>query len=142
MIVSSRSIITPSFWLAGARRPQIAAASHWIRSGMTAMRPRPRRNASVPGDGCVLAIVMPRRPHSYPPVDSAGGQSWPAAVFPSCRPGWCGWAGAGPALSVGQVCASELGTDAGPAQPADRLAVETVGGLALAQQCADPGFNP
>ena len=45
-------------------------------------------------------------------------------------------------LAVEQVRAGQLGADAGPAQPLDRLAVAPLGRLALAEQGADPGLDP
>src|SRR5580704_13221548 len=45
-------------------------------------------------------------------------------------------------LAVEQVSAGELRADAGTAQPFDRLPVQSVGGLALAEQGTDEGFDP
>jgi hypothetical protein len=45
-------------------------------------------------------------------------------------------------LAVEQVRAGELGAQAGPAQAVDRLAVPALGGLAVAEEGADAGFDP
>jgi hypothetical protein len=45
-------------------------------------------------------------------------------------------------LAVEQMTAGELSSDAGTAEASDGLAVETLGGVALAEQGADAGFDP
>jgi len=45
-------------------------------------------------------------------------------------------------LAIEQMGAGELHADAGPAQVRDRFAVAALGGVALAEQGVDAGFDP
>ena len=45
-------------------------------------------------------------------------------------------------FAVEQMAAGELDAQAGPAEPRDRLTVEIVGDIAVAEQGADPGVDP
>ena len=67
-----------SFWLGVASQPQATAQGS-------------------PVSGCIPAIVLPRATRSYPPVDSASGQSRPRS-----RPGsWLAGGASGGRRSVG-----------------------------------------